>query len=633
MDTTRKKKALRILCIGIILCIISSIGACLVQSDFGKVTIKDLRFETASGHTMSALLLVPDSATAENPAPAIVCSHGWYNNREMQDLNYVEYARRGFVVLSIDMYGHGNSDDLASGDWWKPENNANGMYDAVKMMATLPFVDNTRIGVTGHSNGALASRTACLLDNEADTQLIAAALLVSNDAVYVDGDGNYANLFGSRDMGIVACQYDEFFHRVKQEDGSRSAPRDYINQATAQSFLHFGQDPAGQDTRAGYTYYTEDVDGQETIRVIFNAEMTHPWAHFSKNVVASSVEFFDKALGAPNMLAPNNQIWQVKAAFNALGLVGFVTFAVGLALTLLMAIGRKTVRTADDLKRSTSVPCMGTIPAIQVKRRRKAAGSGVSILNPHLGDTLSVPIGALQVRLLRSQPAGGTGRIILITSTMPGEGKTTVSFNLAASLAQSGKRVILVDADLRHQVVKARFGITTPSAGLLELSRAAKPDIARVLIPVPGVANLSLLAGDTRMTSPMGILDSPKMRSLLERTRTLADYVIIDAPPAGLLADAAVLCRSADQVLYVVRYDSFARNQVADAMHSVSGRGAELTGYVINGRPTRRGRGYGYGYDRYGYGKYGYGTKYGYGKNGSRKQDDAHRSSGDLGRG
>ena len=118
-----------------------------------------------------------------------------------------------------------------------------------------------------------------------------------------------------------------------------------------------------------------------------------------------------------------------------------------------------------------------------------------------------------------------------------------MSFNLAASLAQSGKRVILVDADLRHQVVKARFGITTPSAGLLELSRAAKPDIARVLIPVPGVANLSLLAGDTRMKSPIGILDSPKMRSLLERTRTLADYVIIDAPPAGLLADAAVLFR------------------------------------------------------------------------------------------
>ena len=81
----------------------------------------------------------------ENPAPAIVCSHGWYNNREMQDLNYVEYARRGFVVLSIDMYGHGNSENLPNGTWWEPENNANGMYDAVQMMATLPFVDASSI--------------------------------------------------------------------------------------------------------------------------------------------------------------------------------------------------------------------------------------------------------------------------------------------------------------------------------------------------------------------------------------------------------------------------------------------------------------------------------------------------------
>ncbi len=80
------------------------------------------------------------------------------------------------------------------------------------------------------------------------------------------------------------------------------------------------------------------------------------------------------------------------------------------------------------------------------------------------------------------------------------------------------------------------------------------------------------------------------MRSLLERTRTLADYVIIDAPPAGLLADAAVLCRSADQVLYVVRYDSFARNQVADAMHSVSGRGRSLRAMSSTDDPPEESR-------------------------------------------
>lgn len=228
---TNIKKSTRILCLALVILLVSCIGASVIQTIFGSVTIKDLRWETESGHQMSALLLVPDTATADNPAPAIVCSHGWFNNREMQDLNYVEYARRGFVVLSIDMYGHGNSENVPSGSWWKPENNANGMYDAVKLMATLPYVDPSRIGVTGHSNGALASRTAVILDNSADTPLIAAALLVSNDAVYTDSEtGEYINIFGSRDAGIVACQYDEFFHRVPRGDGSYTPPREFIHQ-------------------------------------------------------------------------------------------------------------------------------------------------------------------------------------------------------------------------------------------------------------------------------------------------------------------------------------------------------------------------------------------------------------------
>lgn len=103
MNKKGKKSAGFWLCISLIICLISCIGASMIQTNFGKVTVKDLRFETESGHQMSALLLKPDTATAENPAPAIICSHGWYNNREMQDLNYVEYARRGYVVLSIDM--------------------------------------------------------------------------------------------------------------------------------------------------------------------------------------------------------------------------------------------------------------------------------------------------------------------------------------------------------------------------------------------------------------------------------------------------------------------------------------------------------------------------------------------------
>ena len=322
-----KSKAKLFLALSLILCLLSSIGASLFQTDFGQVEYHDMTFVTDSGHELDALLLVPKTATKDNKAPAIVVSHGWYNNREMQDLNYVEYARRGYVVLAISMYGHGDSEVIESNTWWDDENNANGLYDGVKYVASLPFVDTEKIGVTGHSNGALACREAVLQDAEG---LIAAALLVSNDAVYYDENGNFYNQFGSRDAAIVACQYDEFFHRV---DGN--PPREYINQVTAQSFLHFGADPTGLDKRVAGEFYTEDVDGEVAIRAIYNPAITHPWAHFSTDVVAFSVNFFDHVFGEPVSRDRYDQIWQFKAAFNALGVIGFFMFLVAFTLVLL----------------------------------------------------------------------------------------------------------------------------------------------------------------------------------------------------------------------------------------------------------------------------------------------------------
>lgn len=335
MNKIKIKSSKFFVILSLIICIVSSLGSSIIQSNFGNITIKDLSWETESGHKMSGLLLIPDNATKENPAPAIVCSHGWYNNREMQDLNYIEYARRGFVVISIDMYGHGNSDAIAEGTWWNDENNANGLYDAVKLIADLPYVDKERIGVTGHSNGARASRTAVLLDNKSEEKLISSVLLVSNDAIYTDEDGQYINIFEDRDAGIVACQYDEFFHRVVQEDGTISPPREYINQNTAQSFLYFGKNPENLEKRNSYEMYRETINNNDAIRVIYNPNITHPWAHFSKYVVKSSVEFFDESLGAPIHIEGTNQIWQIKVFFNAIGLVGFIMFVTYFAILLL----------------------------------------------------------------------------------------------------------------------------------------------------------------------------------------------------------------------------------------------------------------------------------------------------------
>lgn len=228
--------------------------------------------------------------------------------------------------------------------------------------------------------------------------------------------------------------------------------------------------------------------------------------------------------------------------------------ALGLAITVGLAFLRKTVTCEDDLKNLTNIKSLGSIPSIRVKRRTAGAKGAASVLDEKVSEVLDSPLRGILVPVLRSPVNGEGGRVILVTSTVPNEGKSTVSFNLAACLAKSGKRVILVDGDMRHQSIKTRFGTTDPSAGLLELSRASKPDVSRILIGVQN-SSLKLLAGNSGQDAPTEFLGTDKMRSVIRQCRDLADVVIIDAPPASGLADAAVLSRLSDQIIYVIRHD------------------------------------------------------------------------------
>lgn len=309
--------------------LISMIGASLVQTSFGKVTVKDLRWENDSGFMMSGLLFIPEGVTAENPAPAIVTSHGMYNNREMQDANFVELARRGYVVLAQDMPSHGNSDNV--GDIGTI---TTGLYHSVKMLATLPYVDMQRIGITGHSLGAMSSNVAVTLDNMASKQLISAVLLNSADATYVDEGGAYTNVYGGRDVGIVAGQYDEFFLVDVDENGNQTSPRDFVKYGNAQSFLNFGADPAGGELRQADTVYHRDINGEDAVRVIYNPAIIHPWSHFSKRSTAATISFFEETLGAPHPLPANDQVWQYKEALNLVGLIGFAIFVVNFTVAV-----------------------------------------------------------------------------------------------------------------------------------------------------------------------------------------------------------------------------------------------------------------------------------------------------------
>lgn len=343
--THRSGKSRFWLVASILLMLVGMMGSSFVQTSGGDVTVKDLKWQTANGLAMSGLIFVPDGVTEESPAPAIVVSHGMYNNREMQDLNFVELSRRGFVVLSMDMYSHGKSEPVGDITQIFP-----GMYQAVAMLAGIDYVDSERIGITGHSLGGMSSNVAVQIDNAMGTELVSAVLVNSADAVYADDEsGEFVDIYGSRDVGIMAGKYDEWFFVDVDDAGNPTAPRDFLQYNNAQSFLHFGADPEGLELRDAETVYYETIDGDEAMRVIYNPTIIHPWAHFSKQSTEATADFFSEALGAPNPIPGDNQVWQWKVVFNTIGLIGFGIFLVAFALQLTRS------RFFSSLRSSTTV--------------------------------------------------------------------------------------------------------------------------------------------------------------------------------------------------------------------------------------------------------------------------------------
>ena len=214
---------------------------------------------------------------------------------------------------------------------------------------------------------------------------------------------------------------------------------------------------------------------------------------------------------------------------------------------------------------------------------------------------------------MRKQLAERNGKVILLTSTLPGEGKSTIAANLALTLEREGNRVMLVDADLRNQSIFRMFSSGKPRAGLMECLRTAKVDPLKVMNRVKDL-ELYYLSG-VSTTNRHYSVDSKAMNRVMEILLPEFDYIILDSPPCSIVSDTALLARHADCVLYVVKQDYASQSQIMDAITGLYDRDLPVTGCILNAVPRSRlryGYGYGYGYGSYGYG-YGYGKKYGYG--------------------
>ena len=270
----------------------------------------------------------------------------------------------------------------------------------------------------------------------------------------------------------------------------------------------------------------------------------------------------------------------------------------------LLSLTRRTVHSAEDLHRLISLSCLSSIPAVRRGKRTRREAPSLLLTHAGTGSDFSETMRNLSLKLQRITSKHGA-KVVLITSTVPGEGKTTVASNLALALAAEGKRVILIDGDLRKQSLKPLFGIGAHSDGLVEVLSGKAKNFR--LLPVPD-SGLLLLSGDGTVAQPQRLLGSPRMGQILELLRQKLDYILIDTPPAGVLSDAAALAKYADGAIYIVRQDMANSVQIVNSVQSLSGA-VPLYGCVLNCTQAGTTRsGYRYGY-RYGY-QYGYSSHY-----------------------
>lgn len=282
--------------------------------------------------------------------------------------------------------------------------------------------------------------------------------------------------------------------------------------------------------------------------------------------------------------------------------------ALGAVIIALQAMLIQPVTSLKELKKIVNLPVLATFP--HVNRKKRSAPSSRVFINSDDDAGLAEALRGLRTKIHKQLSERG-GRIVLLTSTIPGEGKSTISANLALSLASEGRSVVLVDADLRNQTVFRMFGAESAQMGLMDCMNNPELDVMECLRGVPGTG-LFYLSGSSTRKRHYGI-DTRSMRRILEQLTKEFDYVVMDTPPCTVVSDTALLSRFADCVLYVVRQDYANRSQIQDGITGLYERDIALTGCILNDVPRSRIQyGYGYGYS------YGYGYGYGYGNYGSK---------------
>jgi len=333
-----------------------------------------------------------------------------------------------------------------------------------------------------------------------------------------------------------------------------------------------------------------------------------------KNEIAEAIDdsdaqIVDEASANPNPIFPRTLPVLMLGLFFGLG--------AGLGLAIVLENRDTTIRSRAQVRIITALPILGSIPHLNPTSKTKAlrtrADALVTLTNPK-----SAPTEAY--RILRTQiqhapvPMGGALRLLMFSSPSPGDGKTTTAANIAVTFAMQGKRVLLVDGDLRrgtlNDVVKC-----TQSPGVTEVLKD-QVDVVDAIqtVKLENDHVLHVLSSGRTSATAAELVSGAAFAELLEKLKMQFDLVILDTPPLNLVTDGALLATKVDGAVVVIRAGKSEQGELAFALDQLQSVRAPLLGVIMNDfNPTAESE---YGGYSYGYG-YGYGGSSYYG----RKED------------
>ena len=293
--------------------------------------------------------------------------------------------------------------------------------------------------------------------------------------------------------------------------------------------------------------------------------------------------------------------------------IALVAFALGILIPVVIIFIRENmntkVRGRKDLE-SLSIPFVGEVPLAGNGKTKKSAHAPKEIIIRHGSrDIANEAFRVLRTNLefiLDAREEKDKAGVTLLTSFNPGSGKTFLAMNIAATFALKGKKVLVVDGDLRHGSASAYVG--SPQKGLSDYLGKRENNVDDLIVEKENYPGLFVLPVGTVPPNPTELLAEPRLAELIEKMRSRFDYIFIDCPPVDIVADTQIIEKLADRTVFIARAGLLERDMLQKLQNDYDTKRFKNMVLVLNGTIGGSSRyGYKYGY-KYGY-AYGYGSK------------------------